>query len=147
MPPGFAAVIEVQYLSAKNSFKEPIIWHKSSHVIKLKIIDIFSAYIYSISHILQTGNFVLNCARSELYNFSLIMCLLVCLFVITLISKITQPGECLIRQAVFRRNEEKYLANHVLQTRQAETELECCMHCVGHAWIMCVSELQNFWKR
>ncbi len=60
------------------------------------------------------------------------MCLLVFLFVITLISKITQPGECLIRQAVFRRNEEKYLAYHVLETRQAETELECGMHCVGH---------------
>ncbi len=61
------------------------------------------------------------------------MCFLVCLLVITLsISKITQPGECLVKQAVFRRNEKKYLANHVLETRQAETELECGMHCVGH---------------
>jgi hypothetical protein len=33
MPPGFAALIEVLYLSAKNSLKEPIIWHKSGHVV------------------------------------------------------------------------------------------------------------------
>ncbi len=44
----------------------------------------------------------------------------------------TQPGECLVSQAVFRIKKQKYLANHVLETRQAETELECGMHCVGH---------------
>ncbi len=59
------------------------------------------------------------------------MCFLVCLLVITL-SKITQQGECSVRQAVFRRNEQKYLENHVLETMRAETELECGIHCVGH---------------
>ena len=49
----------------------------------------------------------------------------------------TQPGECLVSQAVFRIKKQKYLANHVLETRQAETELECGMHCVGHG--SCVS--------
>ncbi len=72
-----------------------------------------------------------SCNRKTVY-ISLIMCFLVCLLVIILISKITQPGECLVRQAVFRRNEKKYLANHVFETRQAETELECGMQCVGH---------------
>ncbi len=60
------------------------------------------------------------------------MCFLVCLLAISLISKITQPGECSVRRALFGRHEQKYLANHVLETRQAETELECGMHCVGH---------------
>ncbi len=60
------------------------------------------------------------------------MCFVLCLFVISFISKITQPGECSVKQALFGRNEQKYLANHVLETRQAKTELECGMHCLGH---------------
>ena len=60
------------------------------------------------------------------------MCFLVCLLVLSLISKMTQPGECLAWQAVFRIKKNIYLANHVLETRQTETELECGMHCVGH---------------
>ncbi len=46
-----------------------------------------------------------------------------------LISKITQPGEC-SKQAVFRRNKQKYLANHVIATKQAGSEIECGMYCV-----------------
>ena len=34
-------------------------------------------------------------------------------------------------QAVFRREEQKYLANHVITTKQAETEFECGLHRVA----------------
>jgi hypothetical protein len=46
------------------------------------------------------------------------------------ISEIPQPGVC-SRQAVFHRNVQKYLANHVMETKQAESELECGMCCVA----------------
>ena len=48
------------------------------------------------------------------------------------VSQITQPGKCsTAEQAIFRRKEHTYLANHVIKTKQAETELECGMHCVA----------------
>ena len=34
------------------------------------------------------------------------------------------------KQAFFRKNEQKYLANHVIETKQAGSELECGLHCV-----------------
>ena len=49
---------------------------------------------------------------------------------ILLILKISQPVESSM-QAVFRRKEQKYLASHVIATKQAATELECGMHCVA----------------
>ena len=42
-----------------------------------------------------------------------------------------QKGECSIKQAFFLINKQKYLANHVFETKQAESELQCGMHCVG----------------
>ena len=54
-----------------------------------------------------------------------------------IISKLPQPGECSIREAFFRVDKNKYLANHVIETRQAETEFECGLHCVRHG--SCVS--------
>jgi hypothetical protein len=47
-----------------------------------------------------------------------------------MISKI-QKGECSIKQAFFRIDKQKYLANHVIETKQAESELQCGMNCVG----------------
>ena len=47
------------------------------------------------------------------------------------VSQITQPGKCLTEQARFRRKEQTYLANHVMKTKQAETELQCGLHCVA----------------
>jgi hypothetical protein len=47
-----------------------------------------------------------------------------------MISKIPQ-GECSIKQAFFLIKEQKYLENHVIETKQAESELQCSMHCVG----------------
>ena len=42
-----------------------------------------------------------------------------------------QPGECLTsEQVLFRRIKEKYLANHILERKQASSELDCGMHCV-----------------
>ena len=49
-----------------------------------------------------------------------------------MISKIPQPGECSNGQAVFRIKKQKYLADHVIEAKQTETELECGMHCVAH---------------
>ena len=46
-------------------------------------------------------------------------------------SKIPQPGKCLIQEAVFHVNKQEYLANHVVETKQAESELECGTHFVG----------------
>ena len=57
--------------------------------------------------------------------------------IILIISQIPEPGECLTRQAIFRIDKRKYLGNHVIETRKADTELECGMHCVGHG--SCVS--------
>ena len=36
-------------------------------------------------------------------------------------------------QAFFLRNDGKYLANHVIETKQAVSDLECGLHCVAHA--------------
>jgi hypothetical protein len=43
----------------------------------------------------------------------------------------TQPGECSPKQTIFRRKVGKYLANHVKETKQAGSELECGMLCVA----------------
>jgi hypothetical protein len=60
------------------------------------------------------------------------MAVLLIICALIFVSQITQPGECLIEQAIFRRKEKTYLANHVIKTKQTETELECGMHCVEH---------------
>ena len=45
---------------------------------------------------------------------------------------ITQPGESLAsEEAIFKRNEQKYLANHVIETKQAGSELDCGLHCIA----------------
>ena len=36
------------------------------------------------------------------------------------------------KQAVFQREKQKYLANHVIETRKAEDELTCALYCIGH---------------
>ena len=46
------------------------------------------------------------------------------------LAKIPQPGKCLIKEAVFHVNKQEYLANHVIETKKAESELECGMRCV-----------------
>ncbi|XP_028393204.1 contactin-associated protein like 5-3-like [Dendronephthya gigantea] len=48
-----------------------------------------------------------------------------------------QVCECSNVQAFFRKKDGKYLANHVIETKQAKTELECSMYCVRHS--SCVS--------
>ena len=45
-------------------------------------------------------------------------------------TEVPQEGVC-TEQAFFLRNEKKYLANHVIETKQAESELECGLHCVA----------------
>ena len=60
------------------------------------------------------------------------MAVVLSVFLLIFISRIFQPGECLVVQAFFRKIEDKYLANHVIETKHAESELECSMHCVAH---------------
>ena len=44
----------------------------------------------------------------------------------------TQPGESLACEQVrFQKSKQKYLANHVMKTKQADSELECAVHCVA----------------
>ena len=44
----------------------------------------------------------------------------------------TQQGESLVsQQAIFKRNKQKYLANHIIETKQADSELKCGIHCLG----------------
>ena len=46
---------------------------------------------------------------------------------------IPQNGECLVtdQEALFRVNKQQYLANPVIETKQAPSETECIFHCVG----------------
>ena len=46
------------------------------------------------------------------------------------ITKIPQPGKCLIKEAIFRVIKEEYLPNYVIETKQAKSELECGTRCV-----------------
>ena len=48
------------------------------------------------------------------------------------ITTLSQPGNCLIKEALFRVNEKEYLRNYVIETKQAESELECGMQCVAN---------------
>ena len=59
------------------------------------------------------------------------MAVLLSICALIFVSRITQPGKCSTEQAMIRRKEQTYLANHVIKTKQAETELECGLHCVA----------------
>jgi hypothetical protein len=59
------------------------------------------------------------------------MTVLLSICALIFVSQIIQPGECLVEQAIFHKKEQTYLANHVIQTKQAETELECNMACIA----------------
>ena len=44
----------------------------------------------------------------------------------------TQKGESLAcGQVRFKKSEQKYLANHVIETKQADSELECGFYCAA----------------
>ena len=69
-----------------------------------------------------------NCVFSFTMSFLIRQLFLV---IILIISQIPQPGKCSIsHEAFFRINRSKYLANYVIETRQAKTELECGIHCI-----------------
>ena len=45
---------------------------------------------------------------------------------------VTQPGESWASdQVIFERNEQKYLANHAIETKQADSEVECGLYCIA----------------
>jgi hypothetical protein len=69
--------------------------------------------------------------RPKAYIISLTMDVLLSICALIFVSQITQPGKCSTDQAIFRRKEQTYFANHVIKTKEAETELECGMHCVA----------------
>ena len=64
------------------------------------------------------------------------MMILLSICALVFVSKIPQQGLC-AEQAFFLRYKQKYLANHVIETKQADSELECGIHCV--AFGSCVS--------
>ena len=68
-----------------------------------------------------------NCVSSFTMSFLIRQLFLV---INLIILQIPQFGECFVRQGFFRINRSKYLANHVIETRQAKTELECGIHCI-----------------
>ena len=41
----------------------------------------------------------------------------------------TQPGGLACEQVTFLKSEQKYLKNHVMETRQADSELKCGFYC------------------
>ena len=42
-------------------------------------------------------------------------------------------GKCLAsEQAIFRNNEKKYLVNHVIEAKQADSEVVCGLYCIAH---------------
>ena len=54
-------------------------------------------------------------------------CLLVFFWIAT-----TQSGKGLAsEEAIFKRNERKYLANNAIEIKQAESELECGLYCIA----------------
>ena len=59
------------------------------------------------------------------------MAVFLAFFMLLLIVKIPQPGECRnIRQAFFRKIQQKRLENLVIDTKQTNDELECVIHCI-----------------
>ena len=42
-----------------------------------------------------------------------------------------QAGILACKQITFKRNEQKYLANHVIEAKQAGSELDCGLHCIA----------------
>ena len=57
-------------------------------------------------------------------KFLLCICLLI-------LARLAQ-GQEMTKQAVFHRKKQKYLANHVIESRQANDELKCALHCIEH---------------
>ena len=57
------------------------------------------------------------------------MKILLNIYALIFIAKIPQSVLC-TKQAFYRKNEQKYLANHVIETKEAGSELECGLHCV-----------------
>ena len=49
-----------------------------------------------------------------------------------------EQGFC-TKQALLLRNEGKYLANHIIETKQADSEFECGTHCVANKACMSVN--------
>jgi hypothetical protein len=72
----------------------------------------------------------LGIERAEAFCLSNNMAFLLSICAIILIFKTPEPGNCLVKQAVFRVEKQRYLANHVIATKRADSELDCSMHCV-----------------
>ena len=55
---------------------------------------------------------------------------LFCIFLLIL-ARLAQAQE-VTKQAVFHRKNQKYLVNHVIESRQAKDDLTCVLHCIRH---------------
>ena len=65
------------------------------------------------------------------------MAFLLSIGAIVFIFKIPEPCECQVKQAFFHVKKQRYLANHVITTKQAASQLDCSMHCIADG--SCVS--------
>ena len=62
-----------------------------------------------------------------------------CAFVFLWMAKV-QPGECLAsKQAIFKKSEHKYLADHLIETKHADDEMECSSYCAAEKSCMSVN--------
>lgn len=62
--------------------------------------------------------------------FALAMIIIHCLLGLGCVWLFIQIGECSVQESLFRRRVQKYLVNHVVETKQAQSERECSLYCV-----------------
>ena len=60
----------------------------------------------------------------------MMVCLSICALIFVWMAA-AKPRESLAcGETMFKRNEQKYLAGHVIETKQAQSEMECGLHCI-----------------
>ena len=63
-------------------------------------------------------------------DFQLMMVYLsVCALIFVSIATVKPKGSMAFRKTIFKRNEQTYLADHVVETKLAYSEIECGLHC------------------
>ena len=53
----------------------------------------------------------------------------VCALIFVSIATAKPKGRLAFCKTIFKRNEQTYLADHVVETKQAHSEIECDLHC------------------
>lgn len=89
----------------------------------------------------QTNFYLYVCLKNVL-AVSHNMAAFLSIWALIVILKTTKLVKCLDKQAVFRKSGQKYLKNHVIETRHANTDLECRMYCLRNT--LCASVNYKF---